>query len=46
MPIKFPRMNRVFTIVVLTVILIAASACHSDEGARQFVPGQGWVPAR
>jgi hypothetical protein len=39
-------MNRVLTAVFLALIILGATACHSDEGARQFVPGKGWVPTK
>jgi hypothetical protein len=40
-------MNRVFITMLLAVIIIgAATGCQSEEGARQFIPGQGWVPAK
>jgi hypothetical protein len=38
-------MNRVFITMLLALIIIAAAGgCQSESGARQFIPGQGWVP--
>jgi hypothetical protein len=38
-------MNRVLTIVLLALLLIAVSGCcETDKGSREFIPGKGWVP--
>jgi hypothetical protein len=31
---------------VLAVSLLAASACKTNQGSREFIPGKGWVPTR
>jgi hypothetical protein len=39
-------MTRVFLIVSLLATLLLATACKSNKGSREFIPGRGWVPTR
>lgn len=39
-------MNRIIVLALLAFVLAGATACKSNEGAREFVPGKGWVPTR
>jgi len=39
-------MTRMLLIVSLLATLLMASACKSNKGSREFIPGRGWVPTR
>jgi len=30
------------SLVLLVVVLVAATGCKSHPGSREFIPGQGW----
>lgn len=35
-------MKNLLVIVVLAVVLAAATGCKSKPGSREFIPGKGW----
>jgi hypothetical protein len=37
-------MSKLCLLLVLAVVLVAASGCHTSSGSRDFIPGKGWVP--
>jgi uncharacterized lipoprotein YajG len=38
-------MSKLCLLFVLATLLLAAG-CATDQGSREYVPGQGWVPAK
>ena len=39
-------MIRILLIVSLLATALLASACKTNKGSREFIPGRGWVPTR
>jgi hypothetical protein len=37
-------MAKYIALLLLTAILLAVSGCETPSGAREYVPGKGWVP--
>lgn len=33
-------------LIVLTLSMLALTGCKSPSGAREFIPGKGWVPLK
>jgi hypothetical protein len=39
-------MRNLLLALALIAVLVSAAGCSSpNEGSREFIPGQGWVPA-
>lgn len=39
-------MIRNLLMLSLLATLLLATACKSNKGSREFIPGRGWVPTR
>jgi hypothetical protein len=39
-------MFRTLLLISLAATLICMTACKSNKGSREFIPGRGWVPTR
>lgn len=40
-------MNRCFILLLAVLFLaLAATGCRTNKGAREYIPGRGWVPTR
>lgn len=39
-------MTRFLLVFSLAATLLLATACKSNKGSREFIPGRGWVPTR
>jgi hypothetical protein len=37
-------MAKIWMILLLLAVVLAAGGCASESGNREFVPGRGWVP--
>ena len=35
-------MKKIFTLMLLAVVLVVVAGCKSHSGSREFIPGQGW----
>ena len=44
MGIKFVAMIRLLLIAALAATILSATACKTNEGSREYIPGRGWVP--
>jgi hypothetical protein len=39
-------MNRLLMMILLALVLLGATACQTEDGSREFIPGKGWVPVQ
>jgi predicted small secreted protein len=39
-------MTRILILLSLAATLLLATACKTNQGSREFIPGRGWVPTR
>ena len=37
-------MSKLCMLLVLAVLVVAATSCSTSSGSRDFIPGKGWVP--
>lgn len=39
-------MRNICILLVAIVLIGSTSGCKTSQGAREFIPGRGWVPVR